>query len=102
MWQTQSKLDQWGQTGLDAEEESRIPNQTANDYKYVLRFLVFTFPTPILFDPKSLPLAVHPPSPHTPPALAPFLPWTMALGAFLLAGLMAGITALGPLLRPKG
>ena len=87
---------------MNAEEESGIPTQRANDNKYVLGFLVFTFPTPILFDPSSLPLAVQPPSPHLPPAFAPFLPWTMALGAFLLAGLMAGLTPLGPLLRPKG
>ena len=61
-------------------------------------------PTPILFDPQSLPLAVlpTPPTPKIPPAFAPFIPWTMALGAFLLAGLMAGVTGLGPLLRPKG
>ena len=56
------------------EEESGIPTQRANDNKYVLGFLVFTFPTPILFDPSSLPLAVQPPLPPPPPSLRPLPP----------------------------
>ena len=83
---------------------SRIQTKKTRVNKHLCFQFFFMNPTPILFDPQSLPLAVlpTPPTPQTPPAFAPFIPWTMALGAFLLAGLMAGVTALGPLLRPKG